>query len=224
MNVLYTSSCHRFLLLPTGWCPPEFAPLNMQQDRIPPLPPDLLSPTRREAHDFLTSSIKSHFGPDPNAIFQTKAPDGSFIGPLATMVRYPALAKPYFELLGAIAKLADLSPEVRETVIITVGAVYECRYELYAHKQLAAAKTSLRQEQIEALSVGAKPNLLSQECELAHELSYALAATKGPLVQKLFDMSKNILGLDATMAIVNYVGIYAHTCILLNAVNASVPE
>lgn len=196
----------------------------MSQDRVPPTAPADLHSAQKTAHDFLVSSLQAYFGPSLNDTFKTQNDDGALIGPLATLVKYPSLAKPYFELLGAIAQLADLTPDVREIAILTVGGVYKCGYELYSHERVAAAKTSLSQDVISSLAKGEKPDGLTEQCQAAYELSYALAEKKGPLDQEVFDKAKGALGQDGVVAITNYVGIYAYTCIVLNAVDASVPQ
>ena len=196
----------------------------MPQDRVRPTPPNELSPSQKTAHDHLVSSLQAHFGPSLNDIFKTQNEDGALVGPLATLVQYPGLAKPYFDLLGAVAQLAALTPEVRETAILTVGGIYKCGYELYAHERVAAAKTSLSKNAMSSMARGEAPSGLNEQCQAAYELSCALAEKKGPLDQEVFDKAKGSLDHDGVIAIANYVGIYAYTCILLNAVDASIPE
>lgn len=196
----------------------------MPQDRVPPTPPADLHSAQKTAHDFLISSLQSYFGPSLNDTFKTQNENGALIGPLATLVKYPSLAKPYFDFLSAIAQLADLTPDVREVAILTVGGVYKCGYELYSHERVAAAKTSLSQDVISSLAKGERPEGLNEQCQAAYELSSALAEKRGPLDQEVFDKARDALGQDGVIAITNYVGIYAYTCIVLNAVDASVPE
>jgi len=196
----------------------------MPQDRITPTSPDQLSSAQASAHNYVVSSLQSHFGPSLNDTFKTQNEDGALIGPLATLVHYPRLAKPYFEIVSAIAELASLTPDVRETAILAVGGIYKCGYELYAHGRIAAAKTSLSHDVISALARGEDPEGLNESCQAAYELSRALAEKKGPLDQGIFDNAKEVLGQDETIAVVHLVSIYAYTCILLNAVDASVPK
>lgn len=159
-----------------------------------------------------------------NDTFRTQNDNGALIGPLAILVQYPILAKPYTDLVTAIARLADLTPDVREIAILAVGGIHKSGYELYAHERLAASKTTLDHRVISALASGEKPEGLNEQCEAAYELSIALAEKKGPVDQVVFDTAKDALGQDGTIAIVHYVAIYAYTCILLNAVDASVPK
>lgn len=197
---------------------------DTQEDRIPAVPPSELSGAQKEAHDYLDQALKKAFGPKPNDLFIIQKSSGAFIGPVASFVQYPSLAKPYMDVLGAVSTLAQLSPEVRETVILAVGGVYQARYELYSHENVAAKKTKLTSNQISDLKAGKEPEGLDEKSSIAWEIAHTLCVQKGPLDQKLWDQGKSILGQDAVMAVVHYVGLYAYTCILLNAVNASVPE
>lgn len=195
----------------------------MQQDRVPAVPPSELSGAQKEAHEFAGQALKESFGPNPNELFVVENSSGAYIGPVATLVQYPALAKPYMGVLEATVSLAKISPEVRETVILAVGGVYQAGYELYAHENVAAKKTSLTSEQIQDLKAGKKPSKLDEKSDVAWDIANALTEKKGPLDQKLWDRGVSTLGQDAMIVVVNYVGLYAYTCILLNAVNASVP-
>lgn len=195
----------------------------MKEDRVPAVPPSKLSGAQKEAHEHVGQALKKSFGPTPNDLFKIEDSSGAFIGPVATLVQYPALAKPYMDVASATASLAEISPEVRETVILAVGGVYKAAYELYAHENVAAKKTSLTSEQIQDLKAGKKPDGLDEKSAVAWDIANALTAKKGPLDQEIWDRGVAVLGQDGVMAAVNYAGLYAYTCILLNAVNAGVP-
>jgi 4-carboxymuconolactone decarboxylase len=129
-------------------------------------------------------------------------------------------------LLGAIGAFSQLplSADVRETAIIAAAAQFQGGYVVYSHVRIAAAAKLLTKEQLELLQKGQKPEGLSEECSIAFDVSKRLSATPGPMPQELWDRAMAVLGLDATIALIHYIGIYTYTSLFMNATDVQVPE
>ena len=77
---------------------------------------------------------------------------------------------------------------------------------------------------VEAIARGEKPAGLNENCSTAFDAATHLASTPGPLPQEIWDRCIAAFGKEGTVALVHYAGAYAYTCIILNAMDAPVPE
>jgi 4-carboxymuconolactone decarboxylase len=192
-------------------------------DRYAPIPPSQLSSEQHKAYDEASKIATDMFGDK----FLYKTEDGSFIGPFAPLLYTPTLIDPFFKLVIEIGKIPGLPAEARETAILTTGSHYKAGFELYAHMRVASSTTSLSSEQIKSISEGVKPtgdSALDEQCEVAFDVSIELAKGGGPLSDKNWKRALDSFGKEGAAALIQYVGVYAYTCILLNGVDASVPE
>ncbi|EMC96403.1 hypothetical protein BAUCODRAFT_473441 [Baudoinia panamericana UAMH 10762] len=187
-----------------------------------------LSPARREelpneqqkAYDELDDLATKGFGD----AFIYKQPDGAFVGPFPFLIAAPEAGIQMLETVGKVAGIPGLPQNARETAILATGAHYKAAYELYAHSNVATKSTDLNVQQVWQICDGKKPANLDEKCEIAYDVATYLSSTPGPLPQTLWKRAVRALGKDGTIALVHYVGLYAYTCIILNAVDAPVPE
>ena len=114
--------------------------------------------------------------------------------------------------------------DAKEVTILVVGAKYKAVYELYAHTNIATKKVGMSKDVVEAIARGEKPEGLNEQCDVAYDTAHYLVTTPGPLPQELWDKCINAFGKEATVGLVHYVGAYAYTCIILNAMDAPVPK
>jgi 4-carboxymuconolactone decarboxylase len=188
--------------------------------RLPPATRDQLDAEHQAAYDELTSFADKQFGNR----FSYKREDGAFVGPFPLFVAAPQAGVEFLKFVGKLATLPGLSLEARETAILAVGARFEAGYELYAHSNVAKRTTKLKEAQIDEICNGEKPDDLSEECDVAYDVAEYLASTPGALPIELWDRAMLALGKEGTVALIHYVGFYAYTCIILNAMDAPVPE
>lgn len=127
-------------------------------------------------------------------------------------------------IFGTLGKIPGLPPDAKEAVILAVGAKYQSGYELYAHGNVAVKKAGLSQEIVDQISSGRKPSTLNEQCSLSYDAARYLVDTPGKLSQELWDSCVSMFGKEGTVALVHYVGAYAYTCIVLNAMDAPVPN
>ena len=125
---------------------------------------------------------------------------------------------------GAIASVPGLPSDAREVVILTVGARYQAAYELYSHVNVAQKKAGMSKEIVEAIARGEKPEGLNERCSAAFDAAEYLVGKPGPLPGEIWDRCVRELGKEGTIGLVHYAGAYAYTCIILNAIDAPVPE
>jgi len=188
--------------------------------RLSPITRVNLPPDQQKGHDELTEIANNTFGNK----FTWKREDGAMLGPFPAFVAAPEAGIGMLQCLGKISKIPGLSPEAKETAILTTGAHYKAAYELYAHTNVAVKTTKLSKEQVKEIAVGKKPAGLDEACDVAYDVANYLSRTPGPLEQRLWDRATKVLGKEGTIALVHYVGMYAYTCMVLNAMDAPVPK
>ena len=103
--------------------------------RLPLLDPRCLGDNQREAVRSISDSTMVRWA---DAIhFQSKTADGRLIGPFNPVLFSPEIASRFLDLQEAEQQHTTLSDRVRQVVILTVGAVWNAPYELYAHSAAA---------------------------------------------------------------------------------------
>ncbi|MCZ6852709.1 MAG: carboxymuconolactone decarboxylase family protein, partial [Gammaproteobacteria bacterium] len=94
------------------------------------------------------------------------------IGPYGVWVRAPKVGLPA-QALGAAARFAtDLSENLKEVAICTVGAHYQAKFEFAAHKNLALA-AGVSGHSLDHLRIGEEPHFTGAEAlvyQVTHEL------------------------------------------------------
>ena len=119
------------------------------------------------------------------------------------------------DLHDAEEKHTLVNERVRQVVILTVGAVWQCEYELYAHA--AAAKIAgIPEDAIRTLLTGGLPDDLSDQEKIAQRFARQLAA-KHRVDAATYGAAERAFGMQALVDITYLVGIYQLVCGLLSA-------
>ena len=190
--------------------------------RLPPKPRKELSPEQQATHDMFTDVAHKSFGPTGEN-FKYEQPDGALMGPFPFFIAHPQVGNQLMDLLRAMAKL-PLPPEARETAILTAAAQFGCGYVGYSHVSQAINTEKLSVEQAKTLKEGKKPDGLNEQCSVAFAVAKHLSSKPGPLPQDLWQKAVDVLGKDAVLALLHYIGFYSYVIIALNGVDAPVPK
>lgn len=151
--------------------------------------------------------------------------DGAFLGPFAAFLYTPKdVAIHFLKLFKIMGQIPGLPSSARETAILATGEHFGAAYEMYAHKQVAITSKALTGQQAEDIVSGKLPSDADEDITVAWEVARALSAQKGPLEDKLWSRAKSAFGVEGAAALIHYVGGYAYTSILLNGMDAPVPE
>ncbi len=102
--------------------------------RLPLFKPDALTAEQRRLHVDMTASWAQWAD---KAGFQARLPDGRWIGPFNPLLLSLVLSQAFLDLQCVEKNGTSLSERVRQVVILTVGAVWGCDYERYAHAAAA---------------------------------------------------------------------------------------
>ena len=184
--------------------------------RLPPLPPETLSPELRKVHDTIADLVARG---QPQIVALDG--QGALIGPFPPMLYFPQFGIPALNFLAAMNSEARLPKTVREVAILTVGATFNARYELYAH-ELTAEAAGLGPAQIATLAAGGRPVDLSDKEAIAYDVARALA-TGHILPASTYGHAVSVLGRDGVGELVFLIGAYCLISMLLNCFDAPVP-
>lgn len=183
--------------------------------RLPPNPPEDLSPHLRDLHDAIAARMGSSLS---GFISQDEA--GGLIGPFPPLLHYPVFGEPAFRYLDAVAASARLPKPVREIAILVVGARFKARYELYSHERMAHLAL-LSESKIAAVAAGQRPADLSETEGAAYDL--AVATLAGSVPDTTYGQALRLFGREGVGELAFLVGAYALICTLLNTFDAPVP-
>ena len=135
--------------------------------RLPPLPPEGLSPAQRAIHEAVTGGRRA------GAPFRVTAPGGSLLGPFGPMLRSPAIGDTVQRLGEQLRYDSVLPTLVREVVILTVAHAWRSEFEWYAHAAVSR-KAGLPEEVLDDLHEGRRPAGLDEAQAAAYDVCVAL--------------------------------------------------
>lgn len=185
--------------------------------RLPPILPEDLDPELRAVHDTIAGLVAKSM---PQVVSLDER--GALVGPYPAMLHFPAVGVPALQFLAAVSSQAHLPKTVRETAILTVGAVFNAQYELYAHEVMGGV-VGLSTAQIATLAAGGRPADLSDDDAIAHDVARALA-TGHILPASTYGRAVQAFGTDGVGKLVFLIGGYCLIAMVLNCFNVPAPE
>jgi len=185
--------------------------------RLPLIAPADLGPEQRPLYDDMRKGIAGHF----NA-FKVERDDGALMGPWNPWLHEPAIGKAIWDLTLAMTAQAVLPDNVRQIVILVVGARFDAAYELYAHIAVAE-KEGMSSERLATITADLKPTDLSAQESIAFDLAFALVRG-GVLPEPIYALALKTFGQHALNEMIYLVGLYSLVSTTLNGFNVPVPE
>jgi 4-carboxymuconolactone decarboxylase len=185
--------------------------------RLQPLPPETLSPELRYVHDEIAKLVIRSQG----QVVMTDS-KGALTGPFTPMLHFPQFGVPALNFLRSLDNNARLDKPVREVAILTVGAAFGARFELYAHEIMAGA-FGLSLSLVSTLIAGSRPVELSEEEGVAYDIACTLA--NGRIVpDSTYRNALRLLGKDGVGELLFLIGGYCLIAIVLNGFDVPAPE
>lgn len=190
--------------------------------RLPLLDPSALNPDQHELYERMQESMlpwarKSGFAAEDG--------DGELLGPFNAFLYSPELGAAQLNYLKTEQDATCLDARVREVVILTVGAVFDSKYELYAHRAVAASK-GLEAADIEALATGREPGAETKlhPRELTAQRFVRAIAAEHRASPELYREAFEAFGHKGLVDLLHLAGLYMTVSSLLNAFEVPVPE
>ena len=187
--------------------------------RLPLLAPDDLTVDQRKLYAHFSRTLLPWA---EQSGFTAATADGRVIGPFNPLLYSPTVGEGFAAYLAAERAHTSLSPRVREVIILTVGAVWQTAYELYAHAAVAT-KAGLDPATIDALSAGRTPDGLSDDESAAHAFARQLAADHR-VDDATYQVAEKQFGPAGIVDLIHLVTLYMGTSALLNAFAIPVPK
>ena len=188
--------------------------------RLTLLNPQKLTPDQKSTYDF----IKAKMVPWASAAgFQSETDDGRLIGPFNSVLYSPAITSAFLALQEAEQKNTTLDSRLRQVVILTVGAVWTCDYERYAHS-MVARKAGLSEASITSLTRNDRPAAeLSAKEQLAQRFIYEITANK-QVDDNLYAETWSAFGPQGLVDMLYLAGCYDTIASMLNTFKVPAPD
>ena len=186
--------------------------------RLPLLDPKELAPDQAKLYKVMENTLIA-WGKQSG--FEVNTSDRKFIGPFNPSLYSPGITEGFSTFMDAEPKNTKLDKRTRQVVILTVGAVWNSPYELYAHSA-EARKVGLPEAAIQALASGESPEDLTSNELVAHRFARQLTEERR-IDDDLYRKAKQAFGEEGLVDMIYLIGIYLVTCALLNGFEIPAP-
>ncbi|WP_343694669.1 hypothetical protein [Flavobacterium sp.] len=177
--------------------------------RVNPINPETMNEEVRYVHDEIFKLITNSQGP-----VSMINDEGALTGPFPPMLRFPQFGITALSFVRSLDNHASLPKKVREVAILTVGAAFGARFELYAH-EIMARHFGFSAAAIASLASGIRPAELNHEEAIAYEIASVL--TKGRIIpDSAYNLAKEILGEEGLAELIFLIGAYTLLATVLN--------
>jgi 4-carboxymuconolactone decarboxylase len=192
---------------------------NALGGRLPLSQPADLSPDQHRLFDRIIDTVVPWA---QRGGFAATDADGRLIGPFNPSLLNPSIATALLALQATEEKHTSLDKRVREIVILTVGALWQAPYELYAHSA-AASQAGLPPSVVATLAAGGTPVELSDAEQIVHQFARALTVDRH-VDDGLYGRVEQIYGAAGVFEITVLVGIYHTVSGILNVFTIPAPQ
>jgi 4-carboxymuconolactone decarboxylase len=187
--------------------------------RLPLIDPQTLTGDQRRLYETMRTTLIPWA--ESNG-FRGMTDDGQLIGPFNPYLYSTGITPGFLAWMQADSAHTTLDKQTHEVVILTVGAVWQSPYEMYAHSAVAR-HVGLSEAAIEGLCRGEAPDELTPGQLLAHKVARQLVRDHR-VDDQLYREAEDHFGSATLVDLVYLVGLYLLTCALLNAFEIPKPE
>jgi 4-carboxymuconolactone decarboxylase len=183
--------------------------------RLPLAERSALSEPQQQLYDSMTRSWDG-LG------FASKTSDGRSIGIFNPLLQSPVIAGSFLRFQAVEQENTSVTPQVRQVVILAVGAVWRSAYELYAHSAVARS-AGLPDQVVQELAAGQMPGELSAAEQAAWRFTHQLT-TQRRVEQPVYDQAHAVFGAQGITDMLFLIGAYQTVCGILSAFEIPAPE
>lgn len=187
--------------------------------RIDLVEPSKMTSDQKELYD---SMMKEAVPWAQSSGFIAALPDGRLIGPFNPGLLSPKIGAAFAKLQSTEEGETTLTPRIRQVVLLTIGALWQCDYERYAHRAVAH-KLGMSKEVVDALAEGTEPKGLTEDELLAREVTERIA-TDHTLPDDLFRKAQAAFGNQGIVDLLILAGCYVIVCSMLNSFEIPAPK
>jgi hypothetical protein len=185
--------------------------------RLPYLKREEMSPYQKEFYDDVVTNMGA---PDLPHVWMLE--EGQLNGPFTSMLHYPNIGYPLYQLQLKIIKQGLIAKDIMEMFILVILADSRVLYGMYAH-ELLAEKNGVDGEIIGAILPGGTPRIEDEGMRIAYDL--ALALTKpGSVPREIYEAAIGKFGDEGYNVLVNTAAFFKYIGTLMNAYDEPVPQ
>lgn len=178
--------------------------------RLTPLEVDELNPEQKALHNLIQQG--------PRGAGRTIG----MVGPFGVWVRSPKIGT-VVQNVGAVARFeTDLSEDVKEVAICTVGAHFKAKFEFAAHKALAL-RAGVDEAILDAIHAGQVPAFADEKQRVAHAFARKLLDEKR-IDGETYAAGKALFSESQLIELVSIIGYYCLVSVTLNAFEVPLSE
>ena len=186
--------------------------------RLPPIAPEALDTEQRRLYDDMKAGVASKYD-----AFVTVREDGALLGPWSAWLYQPELGTAFWTVTKAMTAFKVLPDDVRQVVILVVGARFKAAYEIYAHVSVAKAKREISNARLATLAAGERPGDLTEQEAAGYDVAAALI-NGGVLPEPTYRQALALFGQRGIAELIYLVGRYCFVSTTLNGFAIGVPD
>jgi 4-carboxymuconolactone decarboxylase len=178
--------------------------MSLESDRLPPIPPDELTPAQRRAAEALTSG-----------------PRGALFGPFVPMLRSPELLDRAQRLGEYLRYDCAVPPRLRELAILMTARHFSQPYEWHVHAP-AAAQAGLDAAVIAAIAARRRPPSTQADEAVVYEFCRELH-DRHAVSDDTYAAALRLLGAQGVMDLCGVCGYYGLLALVMNVARTPLP-
>ena len=186
--------------------------------RLPPIAPSDLTDEQRPLFEGMTAGVGAKYSD-----FKTTRDDGALLGPWGAWLHDPQLGEAFWTVTQAMTAARRIPDEVRQVVILCVGAHFRATYEIYAHEAVARAKHRMGGRRLATLAAGGRPDDLSEPEAAGYDVADALLKG-GALPEPTYRHALKLFGQAGLNELIYLVGHYCFVSMTLNGFDVPAPD
>jgi 4-carboxymuconolactone decarboxylase len=178
---------------------------NPSEGRLPPIPPERMSPEQRRVAEAIASG-----------------PRGGLRGPFNALLRSPVLAD-RFQRVGEYLRFnSTIPPALNELAILITAREWSAQYEWYAHHRLAM-QAGLSPAIAQAVAEGRRPEGMGEDEALVYDFCTELHRTR-TVSDATFERARARFGEQGVVDLIGVSGYYVAVAMVLNVAQVPLPE
>ncbi|MFC0629376.1 carboxymuconolactone decarboxylase family protein [Kribbella deserti] len=186
--------------------------------RLDLLAPQELTEAQRQIYDLISSE---HMPKAEKSGYVGQLPDGRVIGLYNVLLYSPELTMGLGAWMDGLSR-SNLADEVREVVILAVGAMWRSEYQLYAHAAIAR-QIGLSDKMIDAIKEEREPDGISADAVVAYRFTCSLLSQRR-VDDDLYAQAVAAFTIPGIAALVHLIGLYQTVSALLNCFQVPAPS
>jgi 4-carboxymuconolactone decarboxylase len=177
----------------------------MGRDRLPPMPPDSLSPAQQRSAAELASG-----------------PRGAVFGPFVPLLRSPDLLSPLQKAGEYLRYRSALPPRLSEFAILIVARRWNQQFEWHIHAPIAA-KAGVSDDNIAAIAAGCRPGHMAADEAVVHDFLQELQNNRS-VSDATYARMLALFGERGVVDLCGLCGYYTTLAMVMNVARTALPE